>query len=715
MIFEEARSEAEVFSDLSDICSHSGYLHVIAYFCYRDNLINFNGEMTKENVLQQFNRNRLLRSELSVLIGLTCKKTLNVDIPKHDDFQFLIDRTQFLLEELHRAMIPDLKGAFDPVKLKDPKYNPLNNGDVIRESIFYGGESAYYFQYRDLSKIKYSKDEKWFIENKGYSIDTLFRVVEAIMAIQIEKINNDVRGLFKTDIKDFNYLNGFTFTIEDLSKETALEVASIDSVLNSLISPVNMDCFNAVDDFNPKNAYPIIRINEGEYLLFQNYSLVEALYETPFFWFLEDKSYKNTAMTHRGDFTEELSVDRLKSVFGKDSIYQGVNIFSKKGKYICEIDVLVVFGNRAIVLQAKSKKLTIDARKGNELSLRKDFEKAVQEAYDQAYLCASYLSDDKYNLVDKNEKYLDINRDFKEIYPICVVSDSYPALASQARHFLSYKTTKIIHPPFVMDVFFLDVLCEMLNFPLYFLSYINRRVNYNNKLVSTHEIVILSYHLKKNLWMDKFDYIHFEDDISAELDLAMMTRRDGVPGIATPEGILTKYKGSNFGNLIEQIQHQAHPSQVDLGFLLLLINEASALDIDNAIEEISKRTRIDRKCHNITIPFEDGNTGLTIHCSYEQNEAALDELAAHAQLRKYSCRADSWHGIRIDPESKRILSGVQFNDNWEYLEEMENITGRMAKPLKSLNFKTKVKPKKIGANEQCPCGSSKKYKKCCRL
>lgn len=715
MIFEEARSEAEVFSDLSDVCSHSGYLHVIAHFCYRDNLIKFNGEMTKEHVLQQFNRNRLLRSELSVLIGLTCKKTLNLDTPKHDDFQFLIDRTQVLLEELHRAIVPDLKGAFDPVKLKDPKYNPLNNGEVIRESIFYGGESAYYFQYRDLSKIKYSKDEKWFIENKGYSTDTLFRVVEAIMAIQIEKINNDVRGLFKTDIKDFNYLNAFTFTTEELLKETSLKLASIDSVLNSLISPVNMDCFNAVDDFNPKNAYPIIRIDDGIYLLFQNYSLVEAVYETPFFWFLEDKSYIDTAMEHRGDFTEEFSVARLQSVFGKDHVYQGVNIYSKKGTYISEIDVLVIFGNRAIVLQAKSKKLTIDARKGNELSLRKDFEKAVQEAYDQAYLCASHLSDEQYKLVDKDKKYLDINRDFKEIYPICVVSDHYPALASQARQFLSYKTTNIINSPFVMDVFFLDVLCEMLNFPLYFLSYINRRVNYTDKLASTHEIVILSYHLKKNLWMDKFDYMHFDDDISADLDLAMMTRRDGVPGIATPEGILTKYKGSNFGNLIEQIQRESNPSQVDLGFLLLLISEAAASDISNAIEEISKRTRIDRKCHDITIQFKEGNTGLTIHCSYKKNEPALDELAWHAELRKYSCRADNWHGIRIDPESKRILSGIQLNNNWEYSEEMEDLTGKMAKPSRGLNFKTKVKPKKVGANEQCPCGSSKKYKKCCRL
>jgi hypothetical protein len=40
--------------------------------------------------------------------------------------------------------------------------------------------------------------------------------------------------------------------------------------------------------------------------------------------------------------------------------------------------------NRAIILQAKSKKLTIAARQGNDNRLQDDFKKAVQGAYDQA-------------------------------------------------------------------------------------------------------------------------------------------------------------------------------------------------------------------------------------------------------------------------------------------------------------------------------------------
>ena len=56
-----------------------------------------------------------------------------------------------------------------------------------------------------------------------------------------------------------------------------------------------------------------------------------------------------------------------------------------------EADALVLFGNQAIVVQAKSKRLTLNARKGNDLALRDDFKKAVAKAYDQALLCADAL------------------------------------------------------------------------------------------------------------------------------------------------------------------------------------------------------------------------------------------------------------------------------------------------------------------------------------
>ena len=40
-MFGEARDENEVFAELGDLCTSPGFIHVIAYFCARDNFIRY--------------------------------------------------------------------------------------------------------------------------------------------------------------------------------------------------------------------------------------------------------------------------------------------------------------------------------------------------------------------------------------------------------------------------------------------------------------------------------------------------------------------------------------------------------------------------------------------------------------------------------------------------------------------------------------------------
>nr|WP_241498900.1 SEC-C metal-binding domain-containing protein [Rufibacter ruber] len=378
------------------------------------------------------------------------------------------------------------------------------------------------------------------------------------------------------------------------------------------------------------------------------------------------------------------------------------------------MDVLVIFANRAIVIQAKSKKLTIAARKGNDNSLRSDFKKAVQEAYDQAYLCSTFLNDINYKFIDKSGLELKVNRNFKEIYPICIVSEQYPALSFQARQFLDFKETNTIMPPFVMNVFLLDVMTELLQSPLYFLSYINRRTSYGNKIHSTHELTILAYHLKKNLWMDdEYSMMYFEDDIGAGLDLAMLSRRDGVPGLDTPDGILTLYKGSYFDNIITDINKLEHPTIVDLGFLLLSLSGETIDSINKGINYIKKQTREDGLNHDITLAFGSMQSGLTIHCNNDNLSKSTARLDNHCRQRKYKQKAKSWFGICIGTLFPNIRFGTKLEYKWEQSAELDNLVKYLPNYHASNSKPNFIKHKKIKRNEKCLCGSGKKYKNCC--
>lgn len=191
-----------------------------------------------------------------------------------------------------------------------------------------------------------------------------------------------------------------------------------------------------------------------------------------------------------------------------------------------------------------------------------------------------------------------------------------------------------------------------------------------------------------------------------------ISRRDGLNAKDTFEGILTKYIGTNIDDMIKQVERRNDSRIIDFGLQLLKLSENTIFEINEAIEELCRRSSHDGKNHDLTMGFD--NDGLTIHCNNDELSEASRILKSHAELRKYYCKVPEWHGICIDPQTKKIRFGINLNHEWQFSEKMENKLSTMAKPSGQINLKTKVKPPKVGVNDDCPCGSGKKYKKCCR-
>lgn len=711
------RSEDSIFDELAKVCSSPGYIHAIAYLCFRDNIIRYTGEMKPEDMQHMFSKNRLIRTETSSLIGLLLKNDIDRRVPSPNVLQQYINKTEALLEEIHGSMSTAFWASGKPMKSADKEFNPFNSGAVLREQIFYGGESAYSFQYRDLSPKKYARDNDWLIANKGFSIQTARDVIHAIGRMQDEKSIASIHTMRGVHPDQWTFLTGVTFTSKEIAAFAKIDISTVVKVLTAFTVPQgerNLQ-FNALNDFNIANAFPLILLEDDKYVLFHIYSLVEALYESPVFWMGADDVYASTAMRHRGLFTEEFSFECLKLVFGKDKVHSNVDIFESKDKK-GEIDVLVLFGNRAIVLQAKSKRLTLEARRGNDGQIRADFKKSIQDSCDQAYKCARMLGDTKYTLKDGNSKEIAIPMPIKEVYVMCVVSDHYPALSPQARQFLQFQATDRISPPFVLDVFTLDAMTEMLESPLLLLSYIDRRTKYSEKLVASHELTILSYHLKQNLWLsEQHDMVMFEDDISTDLDLAMLARREGIPAKRTPDGILTRFAATTLGRFVKEIEARPDPATIDFGFMLLTLGEKTVSNVSKGIEELARRARFDGNGHDLTAGTGKGGTGFTVHCNNDPVEIAGPSLQKHCYARKYTEQAQTWFGVCVRPSDTSLRFGLNLDYAWQRNDEMDALTKDMAKPgnLSDLLKTSASSMRKIGRNIPCPCGSGEKYKKCC--
>lgn len=681
----EIPSEQTIFDELAKICSLPGYVHVIAYLCFRDNMVRYSGDMKPEDMHHLFSKVRLIRTEISTLIGLLLKNEIDYSLPAPDVMQMYLDRTESLLEEIHHAMAGAFAAHFPPLKAKDKSFNPFTIGAVLREPIFYSGESAYPFQYRDLSPKKYARDDEWLKGTKGFSIQLARDIVNAVSRVQEEKAVTVLSALKEKPREAWTVLPAYIFAAQEIADHANVDVVTVNKVLETFAVPngERNSGFTAIDNFNVANTSPLIRTADNEYILFQIYSLAQALYEAPFYWMGADRLYVNTAMQHRGLFTEEFAAERLTKVFGRSNVYSNVDIFESKGKKVSEIDVLVLFGNRAIVLQAKSKRLTLESRKGNDGQIREDFKKSIQDSCDQAYVCASLLESRSYVFKDAHSRVVTIPATIRDVYILCVISDHYPALSFQTRQFLRFEPTKTISPPFVLDVFTLDAMTEMLESPLQLISYVDRRTRYFDKLMASHELTILSYHLKKNLWLNKkHDMVMLDDDLSIDLDLSMLVRRDGVPGKRTPDGILTRLESTTLGRMVKEIESRPDPDTIDLGCLLLMLSEETIVKLSQGIDALTKLTLADGLNHDLTFALGQGDSGLTVHCNNDPIEIGWSRLENHCRKRKYTEKAERWFGLCVAPRNSLVRFCLSLNFKWERSEEMDALTRNMARPQK---------------------------------
>src|SRR5258708_14292188 len=519
------RSEQEIFDELAALCASPGYAHAIAYFCYRDHFVGFGDQLKPEDYSKLFSIERLIRTEISTLIGFMIRAPRDLALPDPTKLEAYIVQLEAILKELHQVMLVSTRvelqaGLADPAKSTDP----FANAAAMREPIFYSGESAYAFQYRDLAPQKCARDAEWLRRTKGFSPEEGKKVVAVITDFLNDKILATLNGMKDLPPEQWTILSGFEFTVAEIVAKSGLPSEIVQAVVTAFCFPEDGNpTFVSLSAFNAANAYPILKAEGDKYLLFLQVSLAEALYDTPFYWMSEDRSYVTTAMQNRGLFTEEFTAGRLERVFGADKVFRNIAIWETKARKnkLGEIDTLVLIADPALVVQAKSKKLTLEARKGNDLQLQADFKAAVQDACDQAFVCSRQLTAGTAVFTDSDGNEIAIPRPIKHIHPICVVSDHYPALSFQALQFLKFSTTDAIKAPLICDVFFVDEVTEFLDTPLRLLSYLELRAKAGNNLLMSHEHTALALHLKQNLCLSGYDSILLEADIAADLDVAM--------------------------------------------------------------------------------------------------------------------------------------------------------------------------------------------------
>lgn len=702
----------EIIREISDLSHEKGYVFALLMTVYKDHFYDPSKAVDKDP------RNEISFQEVAFILGHLVKSEINLEPQPFETLDRYISETYRLLREMQLSYVRrgmdkmlGVPGGKDLSEDPDEAVGGLFIGEGMVEPIHYGDSGAYDFQYADFAPRIYVEDRKWLEDNVGLGIDKMVQFANVLKKLVQERHNDPkkrsilVSAVAKGDWATFceELLSSFSFLPEEMEHDTLSQLSTFLSQFSCDSEHVDEGFFRP-GDLNTIEARPLIKLPGGRYLVLDTFNLFRSIYESPFYWMVKDEAYLNQLADSRGRSTENLVYDLIRSAFGGEKLYRRLVVREEGKKDVSEIDVLFIIGDKALIIQAKSKKLSLKARRGSQEAQLRDFQLSVQADYDSALKIRQILLSDKCRLFQEDGTELDLPITIDDAYILCLSRYHFPAVLQHVRSFL--KKPKDAPNPLAFSVFDLDLILEYLKDPYDFLYYIRQRTCLSEKVIATGEIIYLAYHLRYKLFQSKYDYEGLDESFALTIDQDILYRRGFcLDPDYNPKDVFHSWHNEDFDKLVAHVKQTGLPGFTDIILFLFDLAGDGADRLVEAIKEVKRRSEMDGKFHDASIP--DQECGVTIVSGTEINSIEK-RLIPLAEARKYKTKANKWIGFGCLAHSPNMVDLAIFKkERWQQSDQLEDLVSAVLKQG------TLVKITKPGRNEPCHCGSKRKYKKCC--
>lgn len=527
---------------------------------------------------------------------------------------------------------------------------------------------------------------------------------------------SEIRGLFDMDLFDVQ------------------KVASLPRALLDELSwaPGEEETFFADGDLRgwPLRVWPIfrrpfIRLN-GHYYCFDLYSLTDHIYRAVQRVIRRlEPSYDETWNRVQKDISEGLPLQYLERLLPGVRVLREVYYRGRTDAGTvdwCETDGLLIYDDHLFVIEARGGAFTYTPPATNSTAYVKSLKDLLRKPARQGTRFVEYLgSSDAVALFDKRHRQIgELSRKhFRNITVCAVTLDPFTEIAAQVQHLRKIGIDVGSEPVWALSVDDLRVYADIFESPLVFLHYVEQRMQaFRSEVVQPDdELDHLGLYLRQNCYSDYAAELHRKSPgrttfagYRSDID-KFFTERLHNPNFPCP---LKQSIPLRMWEIVQYLSRTSTPGRAEVASFLLDLDGESRSAISKSIDtEIKQQPNAKRPK-----PFSThAGVNLTVFCWVDGCAPRNAALALE-------------HGRTVfltSGDSRRLLLELSYTNDgrlhevaWRWIDLM-SIPPSMLPALRASAERlretrvanAKLERRKIRRNEQCPCGSGKKYKRCC--
>ena len=405
----------------------------------------------------------------------------------------------------------------------------------------------------------------------------------------------------------------------------------------------------------------------------------------------------------------------LKQVFYRGKTDKGVNDW-------CEADGLLIYDDHLFIVEARGGAFTYTPPSSDFPAHIKSLKNLVLKPAMQGRRFLNYLeSTESVPLFDRRHKKIDELRksDFRCITICPVTLDPFTELAAQIQHLGKIGVDVGATPVWAISLDDLRVYADIFENPLIFLHYVEQRMQaFRSEIIQCDdELDHLGLYLKHNHYSAYAEELRGNSDASinfngycSEIDKSFHARMLD-PDTPCP---LKQHTPARFLEIVEVLSRSNKLGRSAVASYMLDIAGDWRTKIDASILKELRRQPTTKR----SMPFSThGSVKLTVFCWTEHSNSRRASLAIdHTQTL-----------VVMHDEARRLLieltyslTGKLQDISWTWVRLTDIPPDKLpslrlqAEALRQKRISaSKTERQKIGRDEPCPCGSGKKYKKCC--